>query len=214
MLTVACVQVGNYLGMGEEYVRRLKSAVEQHLTLPHRFVCLTDQQMEGIECLPARYPGWWEKLHIFKPGMFEGRVMFFDLDTFIVGSLDDLAAYDGDFCCPHDFFVPQGLGPAVILFDPKWAGFIWEEWAAEGFPTHMPRGDQGWIENRNQGRMRKEIDIMQERFPGQVYSYKAHCTSGIPPRTRVICFHGKPRPHEAKGWAGAFWKEAAPWQAA
>lgn len=206
MLTVVCVQTGNYLGRGHEYVRRLHAEVEQHLTVPHRFVCLTDSPMQGIECLPARFKVWWEKLHIFEPGLFTGRVMFLDLDTFIVDNIDHIAAYDGHMAMPHDFFRPMGLGPAVMLFNPSWAAFIWEEWAAERFPQTDPRGDQGWLENLNQGRMRKDVDILQELFPRQFYSYKAHCTSGIPPGAKVICFHGKPRPHEAPGWVREYWE--------
>ena len=68
MLTAVCVQTGNYLGRGEEYVRRLKACVDAFLTLPHRFVCLTDAPTAGIACLPSRFPGWWEKLRIFEPG--------------------------------------------------------------------------------------------------------------------------------------------------
>jgi hypothetical protein len=206
MLTVVCVQVGNYLGRGVEYVRKLKAGVEQHLTLPHRFVCLTDHPIEGVECLPARFKGWWEKLHIFEPGLFAGRVMFLDLDTYLVGNIDHVARYDGHFATLHDFWRPVGLGPAVMLFDPKWAEFIWQEWAAAGFPQTDPRGDQGWIENLNQGRMRKDVDILQEMHPGEFFSYKTSCTKELPAGARVVCFHGRPRPHEAQGWAREHWE--------
>lgn len=207
MLTVACVQTGNYLGRGEEYVRRLRRDVQRHLTIPHRFVVLTDQPINGLTRIEAQFKGWWEKLHIFKPGLFNDRVLFLDLDTFIVGNIDHIARYDGHFACPHDFWNPKGLGPAVMLFDPSWAAFIWEEWAADGFPQKDPRGDQGWIENRHQGRMRKEVDILQDMHPGEFVSYKTSCTKGLPEGARVVCFHGKPRPHEVGGWAKEHWED-------
>lgn len=207
MLTIACVQVGNYLGMGERYVRRLKSAVEKHVTLTHRFVCLTDHPIAGVNCIPSAHGGWWEKLSIFRPGLFEGRVMFLDLDTFILENIDDVASYSGHFATLHDFWRPQGLGPAVMLFDQKWAEFIWQEWAAEGFPKTLPSGDQGWIESRHQGRMRKDVDILQELYPGTFHSYKTTCMEGVPAGCRVCCFHGRPRPHEAKGWPQTYWEE-------
>lgn len=209
MLTVVCVQTGNYLGRGVEYVLRLKAEVEQHLTVPHRFVCMTDFEIPGVECRHATFRGWWEKLRIFEPGLFRGRVMFLDLDTFILDNIDHIAAYDGRMAMPHDFFRGRrGLGPAVMLFDPSWASFIYEEWAACGFPQTDPRGDQGWMENLNQGRMYRDVEILQELFPRQFYSYKAHCTSGIPPGAKVICFHGKPRPHEAPGWVREHWERS------
>lgn len=206
MLNVVCVQVGNYLGMGERYVRRLKAAVDEHITIPHRFICMTDQRMEGIEWVPAAHGGWWEKLSIFRPGLFDDRVMFLDLDTFILSNIDDVASYNGHFATLHDFWRPQGLGPAVMLFDPKWARFIWEEWAANGFPKTMANGDQGWIESRHQGRMRKDVDILQEMFPGTFHSYKTTCKEAVPEGARVVCFHGRPRPHEAFGWPQTYWE--------
>lgn len=206
MLSVVCVQTGNYLGRGEEYVRKLKANVERNLTLPHQFVCVTDHFIEDVWCMPSQFRGWWEKIRLFKPGLFEGRVMFLDLDTFIVGNIDHIAAYDGHFATLHDFWRPAGLGPAVMLFDPQWARFIWEEWAAEDYPMTDPRGDQAWIENRNQGRMRKDVDILQEMFPGAFVSYKTHCTKALPESARVVCFHGRPRPHEVQGWAKEHWE--------
>jgi hypothetical protein len=205
MLNVVCVQTGNYLGRGAEYVRRLQDGVFENLTLPYRFVCLSDVDIPGVECIPARFPGWWEKVRLFEPGLFYGRVLFLDLDTFLVGNINHIAGYSGHFATLHDFWNPKGLGPAVMLFDPEWAAHIYQEWKAEGYPMRDPRGDQGWIENRNQGRMRKDVDILQELHPGEFVSYKTHCTKGIPEGARVVCFHGKPRPHEAKGWVEEHW---------
>ena len=41
--------------------------------------------------LSALYPGWWAKINLFAPGMFDGPVLYFDLDTMPVGTLDGLA---------------------------------------------------------------------------------------------------------------------------
>jgi hypothetical protein len=212
MLNVVCVQTQNYCGLGPDYVANLRRQVRQHLKVPHRFYVLTDDAASNYPRMlvkPSVYRGWWEKLRIFKPNMFrEGRVLFLDLDTVIVGNIDHLADYQGHMAMPHDFWNPKGLGPAVMLFDPEWAAFIYQEWAAEGFPMDDPRGDQAWIENRQQGRMRREVDIMQDLWPGQFHSYKTTCTNGIPEGARVICFHGKPRPHQVTtGWVPEIWKE-------
>lgn len=206
-----CIQTGNYCGRGAEYVAKLREGVRRQLTLPHRFQVITDDaasNYRGMVVKPAAHAGWWEKIRLFKPGMFKGnRVLFLDLDTFLVGNIDHIAAYAGHFATLHDFWRPQGLGPAVMLFDADWAAHIYEEWAAEGFPMDDPRGDQAWIENRNQGRMRRDVDILQDLFPGEFVSYKTHCANGIPDGARVVCFHGKPRPHEASGWAADFWNK-------
>lgn len=222
MLNVVCVQTGNYLGRGVEYVENLRRGVSANLTVPHRFVVVTDDDpanYPGARAVPSRHGGWWEKLRLFEPGLFTDRVMFLDLDTVVLKNIDHIAAYDGPFATLEDFWRPgRGLGPAVMLFDPAYAGTLYEEWAAEGFPKNG-HGDQAWLENRDQGRFRKSVDILQRLFPGEFVSYKEHCTSRgrgwrdvadqVPPPTeaRVVCFHGRPRPHEVGGWVRNYWKE-------
>lgn len=204
-LNVVCVNTNNYLGRGWEYVARLKKDVDRHLTLPHRFFVMSDEEHPDFHCIPSRFKGWWEKIRIFEPGLFGGKVLYLDLDTMIFQNIDHIAAYDGDFAILHDFWRPRGLGPAVMVFDAAWAGWIYEEWAGEGYPMLDPRGDQAWLENRNQGRFRKEVDILQELFPMQFASYKEHCREKLHDWVRVLCFHGNPRPHEAGGWVKEVW---------
>lgn len=224
MLTVVCAQTGNYLGRGREYVYALRRMVQEHLTVPHRFAVMTDDEplnYLGINVIKAGFKGWWQKLAMFKPGLLQGRVLFLDLDTLILKNIDHLAAYDGPFATLHDFWRGRGgLGPAVMLFDAAWAGTLYDEWKAEGFPMRG-NGDQTWLENRDQGRFTKSVDLLQDLFPGEFVSYKEHCTAArrgwrdlndqVPPpaAARVVCFHGKPRPHEVGGWVKDHWKEMA-----
>lgn len=209
MLSVVCIQTGNYQGRGPEYVNRLRDQVRRNLKLKHRFYCITDDAASEYRavCKPAAFPGWWEKIRLFKPGMFQpGRVLFLDLDTIIVGDITDIVeGYKGDFATLHDFWRPAGLGPAVMLWESGWGHFIYQEWAAEGHPQTDPRGDQAWLENLNQGRMRKEVDILQDLYPGRFVSYKSSCTQAVPAGASVVCFHGKPRPHEVGGWVSQYW---------
>lgn len=212
MLNIVLVQTQNYCGMGAEYVHNLRRQLARNLTIPFRVYVLTDDvasNYPGAIVKPSVYRGWWEKLRIFKPGMFrEGHVMFLDLDTIILENIDHIASYKGHFATLRDFWNPQGLGPAVMIFDPAWASFIYEEWAADGFPMTDGRGDQAWIENLHQGRMRKEVDILQDMHPGEFHSYKTTCTNGIPQGAKVVCFHGKPRPHQVRdGWVPQYFKE-------
>ena len=205
-LSVVVVQTGNYLGRGAEYVRKLRASVRKHLTLPHKFYVVTDDAASlyrGMTVKPACLPGWWEKLRLFKPGMFPGgRVLFLDLDTFIVGNIDDIASYDGPFATLRDFWREDGLGPAVMLWNTEAELGIWEGWEAAGKPMKHANGDQGWLE---QHYGRRKPDILQDRHPGRFVSYKTHCTNGVPEGASVVCFHGKPRPHEVAGWAVEVW---------
>lgn len=212
-LNIVLVQTQNYCGMGAAYVHNILDQLLRHLTVPYRVHLLTDDDADeypGVHVIRAVYPGWWEKLRIFQPGLLpKGRAMFLDLDTVIVDNIDHIAAYRGPFATLRDFWRPQGLGPAVMLFDPEWASFIYQEWAATGHDMTHGRGDQAFIENLNQGRMPREVDILQDIYPGDFVSYKTHCRDGIPDGASVVCFHGKPRPHEVRGWVTSHWKELA-----
>jgi len=41
---------------------------------------------------------------------------------------------------------------------------------------------------------------LQDIVPGQLVSFKAQCSDGVPDDARVVFFHGLPRPHETALW--------------
>lgn len=185
-LTVAMVNAGNYLGRGTEYVGRLVEGIDAHMKVRHRF-----RIFEGGD------PSWWAKLEMFRPDTFPAkeRVLYFDLDTVVNGPLDDLARYTGGFACLRDFYRPWGLGSGVMAWEHGTCDDLWTEWDRQGRPK-LKGGDQSWMEV-----MRPDAVRLQDQFPGQFASWKRDCVTGIPAGTRVVCFHGVPRPHQVN-WAG------------
>src|SRR4051812_39102361 len=89
-LTVACVYRSGGRQYSSRYVDVLQSMVARHLSLPHRFVCLTDVTDVGCERIPLEtdWPGFYAKIELFRPGLFHGPVLYLDLDTVIHGSID------------------------------------------------------------------------------------------------------------------------------
>lgn len=213
-VTFVCLNAGNYCGRGAEYVNVLADMVKRNMPsfVRWRFVCLTDDPSwldQSIEVLPlpTDIKGWWGKLYLFKPGLFPDgeRMVFFDLDTLIVGSLEKLLQYQGDMAILRDFYMPSRGAPGVILWRSGFGSQIWLEWEAQGRPEN-PLGDLGWIENLDQGRFTKHLDRLQDHFPDMFVSYKA---SGrvAPDKAHVVCFHGIPRPHQVTdGWVPSVWK--------
>jgi hypothetical protein len=219
MLTVACVDVGfpeGYLDRGREYVDGLYWAVRKHLSGPHRFVCFTDSLirygLHPYEVVKVPYPGlkgWMNKLALFKPGVFEEgeRVLYLDLDTVVAGSLDDIASYDGEFAMLEDLLFPNLLASGVMAWRGGFGAHIWESYAKAGMPENVLwrgfnfGGDGAWI-----GQHAGRVDRLQDLYPNQIASYKV--SGGVlSPQTRVVCFHGRPRPHEIEsGWVPALWK--------
>jgi len=181
MLNVIVVNHGNYLGRGDDYVNRLRAGIHRHLLHPYKFHVITD--------VPD-VTGWWAKLAMFQPGRFEGRCLFFDLDTIITGSLDHMSRYDGPFAMLQDFYHPELLASGAMMWTAGEADHIWTKWDEAGRPAFHQRGDGGWIET-----MMPNAARLQTLFPRQFVSFKAHCAEGIPPNARAVCFHGLPRPH-------------------
>jgi len=187
--------------MGKAYAAAMFSALRRHLSGEHRFFCMTDDPstlpggVEAIEPEPGLL-GWWNKIALFKHGKLpEGRAMFFDLDTVPVGSLDDLASYRGPIAGMRDPFYKTRFGSAIMAWNVRSSEYIWNAYEKAGRPQFDPEGDQAFIELV----IPRFTDRWQDFLPGQIVSFKADCRplGGVAPGARIICFHGKPRPHEA-----------------
>ena len=203
MLTVACCLWGDFpdKGWGDEYVRRLKTSVDRHLSAPFRFVCFSDRDaIPGIDVRPLNPPSWCghlPKSYVYSPDAgLRGRVLLFDLDNVIVGSLNEMAAYDGPFCVRgrlHHMRPRQPDGD-MIAFEAgsKTTLMMWEKANAKDV-----------VRQSRDGREREFIlwanpkaDQWQEICPGQVVSYRLECRGRLPKGARVVSCHGRPRPHE------------------
>jgi len=210
MLNVACVKVGERYDA--HYVNVLFDMVRRNLPagFEGRFICFTDdatgldpliETREVPSDLASR--GWWAKLWLFNEGAFPAgeRVLYFDLDTVVCGPLDALATYQGDFAILRDAYRSEGLQSSVMAWKAGACNYIYRCWFLAGCPD-VDGGDQAWIE-----KFVKNPDILQEKFPGRLRSYKVECRSEIPRGTSVVFFHGYPRPHEVEsGWVPEVWK--------
>jgi len=160
------------------------------------FICLSDQKsVPGYQPLENGWPGWWSKIEAFK---IPGPVVYMDLDTVIVGNLNDVLAVpqvDESFTVLRDFNPGhREMGSGLMAWSGSMAPLYHTFRSYPNF--HMQRnrsprwwGDQGYIERATRGRT-----YWQDKIPNQVVSWKKHCADGIPPEARMICFHGFPRP--------------------
>lgn len=194
MLTVACVLKSGGI-YDATWVARLRDGVARHLPIEHRFVCLSDVDVP-CERIPLEHdwPGWWAKIELFK---LPGRVLFFDLDTAIVGELADVAAVadNAALAMLRDFYrLGDGLGSGVMAWDDDdLVVTLYRAFAADPariMQDYRAGGDQSFIETYFDDRL---VTRWQDALPGQIVSYKVHCRNGIPPDARVVCLHGRPK---------------------
>ena len=207
MLHIACVQVRNYEGRGAEYTAKLAAMVRRNVSTPYRFICVTDDpclEIEGVETILAptnlrNLRGWFTKLYLFAPGVFPKgeRVLFFDLDTLILGNIDDFASYAGPFAGLGDHRTGGGnFGSGIMLWEAGTADCIWTEWVRQGCPLGDGT-DDSWIASQT------DPVRINRKLPG-IVSYKFHkCRDGPPKAARIVVFQRRPKVHDC----GAKWVE-------
>jgi len=207
-IAVVCIKQGDKYGL--EYVNILASMVKRNLTIPHEFLCYTDQPAgirPDISCLPmlCEYPGWWSKIGLYQeklPGVVTDRMLYLDLDVVITGSLDDIVQYSGDFIAARDW--PEGslndkggMNSSVMLLKVGSRAEVWNRFDLE-IARRDYYGDQEYV---------NALGVNFVLFPDAwVKSYKLHqLQDGFPEGTGIVFFHGQPKPPDCGGWVKDYW---------
>ena len=195
MITVCCVLWGDKFS--EDYVHKLKRAVEKNTTIEHEFVCLSDRQIEGVKTkiLKGGYKGWWNKLQLFD-GEIKGRIVYLDLDTLITSSIDWLLSYTGTFAGIEDLGVANAhqqhlkgvLQSGVMAWRSEAMDWIDFEFKfTQAVVMNKFRGDGEYLNS-----IVKSRDLLQHLYPNKVQSYKYTVYPDKLEDTSIICFHGRP----------------------
>lgn len=202
MLTVACVYKPGR-GFTQEYVARLAHTVSVHCKAPYEFVCLTTERLriDGVrnERILCERPGFWNKLELFRRGLFAGPVVYVDLDTLILNDVTDIFTYPHGFTTGSNWLRPGRMASGMLA----WDGTQDLHYLFEGYrPQHVREyaaswacfGDQGYIEKH----LKRESARFDDLFPGRLVSYKYHVRKHgrVPEGASIVMFHGRPRPHE------------------
>lgn len=201
-LKIVCVlrSGGDY---SPTHVGRLQRQLARHLP-GAELTCLSDihvpcrrialrQDWSGVR-------GWWAKMELFAPWI-EGDLLYFDLDTSLVGDLEEIAAVRSLTMLEDFNFGGYASSGMMFLPETERAG-IWEIFARD--PAHWIRlyddpqredarwGDQGFLADHGLDRAQRWQGVV----PDQIWSYKVHdlARRGMPANARVVCFHGQPRP--------------------
>jgi hypothetical protein len=219
MLNVVTMLWGDWGGKHAlKYVHRLCDGVKKNLSLDYRFICFTDRpssQFDGdVICLPMDVPDWrWNlrKLILYKPNnRLVGRVLAFDLDVVITGSLDDIAECRKPFVTCEAAYHKGKVGGSLIGFEAEdyllkkclWNPIIRGKQCVDLYESITGGSERKYLQYQMDNFPQLKIHFWQDELPGQVVSYKVDCQKGIPENARVVRFHGSPRPHEV---GGVYW---------
>ncbi len=216
MKNVVCVKWGRLYG--PEYVNRLYAMVARHLSPPFRLVCLADNP-EGLRpeveyfplpelgCPhPQRTMGKWRKQVLWGrevPGL-SGVALFIDLDSVIVGPLDDYFNHGS----PDDVFVArnwakplQRLGQTSVFRYPVGANpHILDDFRADPQGIADRHGfEQHYVTHAVRGGVKFWPEAWTRHF-------RLHCLPSFPmcyfvpakvsPDARIVTFPGGPNPDD------------------
>lgn len=216
-LTVCCVL---WVGRGNlrrnytaAWVRRLRDMVAKNLTIPHRFLCLSNVSVDGVERVPLELGlrDWWPKIELFlpRPGDEGTRLLYLDLDVLVTGSLDDIATFPAPiaFAPPHPVLTnqPDLTAPAGVIYRYQSSCMVWSppvgyEIASRfhGAVRGRCRGDQDWI---------AEVNPDWPTMPAEWFAKLRQCPQGPKPGVKVVIGDGKWKPDTAPWpWVKRIWQ--------
>lgn len=188
------------------YVNALARNIREKSTIPIKISVLTDDGtgidttiVDSIIPLIHDFKGWWSKIELFRPGIFEGEtVVFFDLDTVIVSNIDDILKHKTMFSGINDLYHHNVLQTGVMIWNPNYNNHVYKNFlrVSSSAMKSITEGDAKWIRDNVYN-----YEFLQTSFINRIVSYKAHCLNHsteevkIPAGASIVCFHGKPRPH-------------------
>lgn len=222
MLNVVCLKYG--VKYSAEYVNKLYRMTLRHLTMPHQFVCFTENSTgidTNIRILPLpvddSIKGWWWKTYLFKADHFApGDInLFFDLDIVIVNNIDKLITFESDqlvgFEDPGKIFSRQSkLNSSVMRWLSGSHSDIWTEYVNNRSRSHSLAGDQDWIWLLHSDRLQFFPDSWIKSYKWQVRDRsELHRVGGVQQfktvrdpelnmETSILVFHGTPNPEHVQ----------------
>jgi len=221
IIDCACVIHGDAYSWG--YVERLYSMLRRHITPAIRFHVYTEadrpipqhmirHDLEPWHITRARR-AWWYKMQLFNTQHHAGPLLYFDLDTVIVGNIDWIWQQPlRYFWAVRDFKylwrpTNTGINSSIMWWDTRQYQQVWQAFKTENLDTVMRRyhGDQDYIGSviaKDQCRFLDTNNVVSWRWQCQEGGYDFRRRSGrtpgsgatIPATASVLVFHGTPKP--------------------
>ncbi len=230
---IVCLKHGSKYG--PEYVNTLYNMTRRHCTIPHEFVCFTDDkrglypEIHTIDLKQIGVYGWWYKPMFFDKNLpLNGNILYFDLDIVICKNIDNLFTYNPDlFCICRDFNRSlrhdwNRMNSSVFRLTTGSLPFVYDTFM-ENPAMNMRRfhGDQDWIyeclvSHRHLWTFWPDEWIRSykwemrdrsdlERISGS-RNFRNKAQPKVLPKTNVAVFHGEPHPHQVEDdWVKENW---------
>lgn len=222
MLNILCLKYGDKYS--PDYVNKLYNMVQRHLTVPHRFICFTEDSTginPAIEIFPLPaindIKGWWWKTYLFKADHFPaGQTnLFFDLDIVLVNNIDNLLDFmPGHFVGLQDpnkiFQRPIKLNSSVMRWQSGHYGDLWTAIESDRKSIRGLHGDQDWIWQKYHSQIKFFPAKWIKSYKWEVRTHNELIRAGtqqrfatirnpeLDPETSILVFHGTPNPADVQ----------------
>ena len=195
---------GDFSFRDVELITRHINGKWQSETRP-RIICLWDKattpyDLGNVEFIPLtnEYKGTWSRIQLYSPEMEKYKpFLYIDLDTAVILSLENIFKLVSNpllYISLEDFWQHNQLATGLVWFpvNCKKTDNVWKAWESsdktQGFRMDLF--------------LRKEIkpDLFWQQLTTTIYDFKpkpGQALKVVPPDAAVICFHGKPRIHDA-----------------
>jgi len=210
------------------HVQILAASVARWLSLPHRFVCVTELAVDGVKTMrnPApQYPArCYRRLWLFsnEARSLGERILHLDLDVVICGPLDGLLARAGDLVIYRAGSIAArgySLNPSVLSLTPGTQTDLWDRYRRDPVTLGAAANADGfWGSDQAViGYLRRDAAVETFGDADGVVSFRRMRRERLaapPPGTCIVSFHGRRTPFEKElqhehPWIRAAWREAA-----
>ena len=205
-----------------EHVQQLAASVKRWLTLSHRFVCVTNQRVDGVETMPDPAPQYgrrcYRRLWLFsdQAKALGDVVLHLDLDVVICGPLDPLMDRAGDFTIYKAGSIASrgySLNPSVFRVRTGTQTDIWTRFIKAPEKLSTDANDDGfWGSDQAViSHLRRDVPVDTYGDADGVVSFRrirSERLTELPAGTRIVSFHGKRNPFEPEIQAAHPWIQA------
>lgn len=218
----AIAKIGQY---GANHVNKLFHGIERHTTIPHEFICITDNP-NGIEC--RTIPMWktyrdlggcYSRLFMFHPLMNKligERFVWIDLDTVIVGNIDKILKRKEDFIIHRYYgslYPKQKYNGSMVMMDSGCRAQVWETFDYSSIEKLDKLKEDGQFIGTDQAWINYVLGGEESTFgvSDGIYEFSKLPDKGfkLPEDARMIMFSGKRDPSMLASkydWINEHWK--------
>ena len=220
----ACVIHGDVYSW--DYVENLLAMLQQNTVQTVRLHVFTEPERSVPDHMVKHnlqdWPGvagakksWWYKMQMFNPAHNIGQMLYLDLDTVIIGSVDWVWDLSPDyFWAMRDFkylWRPgwNGLNSSFMFWNPDKFSWIWKQFREQNINALIKQyhGDQDYLNTALDNTALRFIpDELVKSWRWQVKDggmdmktriYRRPGAGAVlDPQAKILIFHGQPKPHE------------------